>query len=211
LRTLDLDRRHIDLLNVDIESTSHIDAPQPEFKVRIREGKPELILSDAQQYRVIEDAPCLIAQDHIARTHHRYLGSVSSDHEVHKGLGIRTFDLNLTLDCDIPQGHMVNECFVLHHGSAVFGTHITAWMIHAVIDRSTPTASFHRQVPIRGFSDSSIDQHFDRRRTRLAQVDRYMTICLIDGRDIHVHGGPPTGKGEHIVADAKTHSHCCIM
>ena len=139
LGPLNLYRRDVDLGDLDVEFLSHVDALQPEHDVGIGKAEPELVLEKAQQNGVVQDAALLIAHDHVLGSHGLDAGGIAGDHVVDERLGVRADYLDLALDGDVPHGDMIDDGIVLDHGAAVLGTHVAAWVVHAVIDRRQPT------------------------------------------------------------------------
>ena len=203
LRPLDLNRRHVDLGNADIELQADVDAAQPQLEIAIRQREPELVLGDAQQHRIIQYAAGLVAENHVLGMHRRNELGVAGDDVVHEPLGIRPLDLDLPLHGDVPQGNVVHQRVVFHHRAAVLGTHVAARVVDAVVDRRSPAAGLHGKVPVRRLAHPRRNQHFHRGRTGLTQVDRHFAIRLIDAQGLtqlrivdggFCHGKPPTSR-----------------
>ena len=139
LGPLNLYRRDIDLVDLDVELLADVDALQPEHEVGIGDAEPELGVGQAQQHGVVQDAAALVAQDHVLGVHGFDAGGVAGDHVVDERLGVRADNLDLALDGDVPQGDMIDDGIVFDPGAAVLGTHVAARVVHAVIDRRAPT------------------------------------------------------------------------
>ncbi len=187
LRTLQLHRADVDLLDRDVEALAHVDALQPEHQVGVGHAEPELVLRQPQQHRVVEDAARLVAQDHVASPHRRDLGRVPGDHEVDERLGVRALDLDLPLDGDVPHRDMVDQRVVLGVRPTVGVPDVAAGVVDAVVYLGPPAARLHRQVPVRRLADSGADQQLDRGRAGLPEVDRDGPVRLVDGRVVRVH------------------------
>ncbi len=149
LGPLNLHGRHIDFRNGDIESHANVYAPHPQLKITVGERKPELVLGDPQQNRIIDDATLFIAEDDVLATHGLDLGRIPGDHVIHEPLGIRAFDLDLTLNRHVPHGDVVDQRLVLQHGAAVFRANITPGVVHTVVDCRAPAARLIGQMPVR--------------------------------------------------------------
>src|SRR5699024_4221873 len=115
---LNLHRRHINLGDTDVEPAIDIDALEPVGQVRITDRKPELILGQAQQNRIIEDMAFGVAQDDIATVHWLDAGNVTGADIITESFRIRAFDPDLALNRDIPQGDIVDNGFIFHHRTA---------------------------------------------------------------------------------------------
>ncbi|MFB9072082.1 hypothetical protein ACFFX0_13050 [Citricoccus parietis] len=59
-------------------------------------------------------------------------------------------------------------------------------MVHTVVDGGPPAAGLHGQMPIGRFADAGVDQHLDRGRTGLPEVDRDGAVLLVNRGDVGV-------------------------
>ena len=69
--TLNLDRRYVQFVDGNVEFAGGVDPLRPQQQVGVGDAEPELIVGNAQQYRVVDEAAVLVAQDHITALHWR--------------------------------------------------------------------------------------------------------------------------------------------
>src|SRR5699024_9626696 len=91
---LDLHRGYVNFLDVHVESSTNVDALQPQLKVRIGNGEPKFVFCHTQQHRIIENPAAFIAQNHIPCSHHGNLGGVSGDNKIDESFSIGALDLD---------------------------------------------------------------------------------------------------------------------
>ena len=114
--------------------------------------------------------------------------AVAGDDVVGEPLGVRSAHADLALDGDVPQRDVLRQRLVLGRGATVFGPHVAARMVDAVVGRRAPAARFVGQVPVRRFPDAGGDEQFHGRPAALAKVDRHDAVRLIDGMWLMRHG-----------------------
>jgi len=174
LRTLDLNRANVDFVDFDIELAVSIQSLQPSPNVRIGNGEPELVISDTQQYRVVDDAAMLVAQDDVPALAGFQLGmDIACNDHVHKVGRIGPFDLDLPLDGDVPHGHMLGDVLIFLEQTAFFERHVGPRMIDPVVDRVAPAALGVGQMPVGRFANAGRDQDIRVAVARLAQINRH--------------------------------------
>src|SRR5699024_11003 len=144
------------------------------------------ILGNTQQYWIIDDATRFVAQHYIACPHGWNLGCITGNDKVYKCFSIRAFDLDLAFNGDIPQRHMVDQCFVFSRGAAILKPDETPGMVSVVINRCSPAASLHRQMPIGRFAYPRVYQHFYWSWAGLTQIKRNVAVRLVNRGDVSV-------------------------
>ena len=192
---LHLDRRHVDLVDLDVEGLTDLHPLQPQHQIGIRQAEPELVLGDPQQHGIVEDPALLVAEDDVAGAHHRDLRRVPGDHQVDERLGVGALHPDLALDRDVPQRDVVDQRVVLGHGPAVLGPDVAAGVVDAVVDLGPPAPGRHRQVPVRRFADPGRDQHLHGGRAGLPEVYRDDPVGLVDRGLVVI--GQGTGTVRH--------------
>ena len=180
LRPLDLYRRDVDLGDAHVVLETDIESAQPPLEVAVGQREPELVLGHAQQHWVVQHSASLVAEDYVLALHHRDALGAARDHGIDEALGVRPLHLDLPFHGHVPKRDVVHQRVVFHHRAAVFRADVATWMVDAVVHRGAPTAGFHRQVPIGRFTHSRGDQHLNLRRPRLAQIDGYSTVRLVN-------------------------------
>jgi hypothetical protein len=118
-RSLDLHRRHIGFLDVDVEAGERGHALRVEQRVGIGEREPEPVLLETQQHRVVDDPAPPRGEQHVLALADRARGEVTARQEVRELERVRTRDLDASLHGDVPHRHVVQQRPVLGHGVVV--------------------------------------------------------------------------------------------
>ena len=181
LGTLDLDRGHVDLVDLHLVAGLVIHPFGPQQHVGVGDRQPELVLGHAQQHRVVDYAALLVAQNDVASLVHRaLLAQVPGHQQIGKGKRVRALDLDLPLDRDVPQGDVPGEVLVLLDQAALLEGNIGPRMVHVVVDRVGPAAVPFGQVPVRRLPDPRGDEHSGGAVAALPQVDGDMPLRRLD-------------------------------
>ena len=75
--------------------------------------------------------------------HGMNIGCISVGGMINKCLSIRTFNLNLPFNCNVPHSNMIFNCLVLNHCSTIFRFYVSPWMINSIIYCCSPTTCLH--------------------------------------------------------------------
>src|SRR2546422_2531871 len=144
LRALQLEWGHVRLAHADIEAGMDRDALAPEQHVPVGQGEPEVVLSESEQDRVVDDPAIGCRQKHVLALADRTLLHVPRRQELHELESIGAVDLDLSLDADVPQGHVVHEMPVLLHGIRIETGHQ-----HVVVEVVCPNAVLRGATEVR--------------------------------------------------------------
>src|SRR5699024_1365842 len=109
VRALHLDGGDVGLADLHIEAGPIGDTPGPEQDVAVCQGEPEVVLPQPQQHRVVEDPTGLVGEEDVLALAHLTLRQVPGDEQVGEVEGVRTGDLDLPFDTDVPQGDAVQQ------------------------------------------------------------------------------------------------------
>ena len=180
LGPLDLHRADVDLVDLDVHAHTDVDPLQPVEQVGIGEREPELVLCQAQQHRVVEDAAPLVAEDDVLAVHRLDAAGVAGDDVVGEPLRVRSLDADLTLDRDVPERDVMRQRLVLGGGAPVLRPHVAARMVDAIVDRGAPAAGRVRQMPVGRLAHARGDEQLRGGAPALAQVDRNDAVGLVD-------------------------------
>ena len=153
VRALDLHGRDVDLLHRDVHPLRRGDPERVEVHVGVGEREPELVLLDAEQDRVVQDPAVGAGDEHVLALVHRALVEVAGHDHVREVERVRTLDLDLLLDADVPQRHRVHEVPVLRHRIAV-----VARVVRVVVDAVAGHAVLARGVEVRRLADPRVEQ-----------------------------------------------------
>ncbi|MDF2977497.1 MAG: hypothetical protein K0S40_2225 [Actinomycetospora sp.] len=129
LRPLDLHRGDVDLADAHVPAAGVGQARRPEPDVGVGEGEPEAVLLDPEQDRVVDDPAVGRGDEHVLALPDRALREVARDEHVGERERVRAGDLDLALDTDVPEGHVLEQRPVLGDGVAV-----VARVIGVVVD-----------------------------------------------------------------------------
>ena len=95
-------------MDFNVEPAGGVDALRPEQHVRVGDAEPELVVGNAQQDRVVDDAAVLVAEDHIAGLHGgQQAVHITGDDIIDEVGGVGTLDLDLAFDGHIPHADML--------------------------------------------------------------------------------------------------------
>ena len=134
LGTLDLDRRHVDLVDVDIELAGGVDSLGPQEEIGVGDAEPELVVGHSKQHRVVDDAAVLVAEDHVSGLHWEHYGVyVAADQHVHEIRRVRSLYPDLTLDRHVPHADVLGQVLVLCHQPSILGLDVCPWVVHVVV------------------------------------------------------------------------------
>ena len=168
-----LHRTDVDLVDPHVHAQADVDALQPEQQVGVGQREPELILGQAQQHRVVEDAAALVAQDHVLAVHRRDAGGVARNGVVDEPFRVRSLHADLPFHRHVPHGDVVGQRLVLGGRAAIFRAHVaraggrcgcTPWRAQQ--------PALVRQVPVGRLAHAGGDQQLGGGAPALAQVDR---------------------------------------
>ena len=114
LGALNLDRRHVHLVDVHVELAGRVDSLGPKKHVGVGDAEPELVVGHSKQHRVVDDAAVLIAEDDVPGLHRGQQGvHVAGDQHVHQIRGIGALYPDLAFDGHVPHADMLGEVLVL--------------------------------------------------------------------------------------------------
>ena len=187
LRALDLHRTDVDLVDLDIHAHADVDPLQPVQQVGVGEREPELVLRQAQQHRIVEDAAPFVAEDDVLGVQGLDAGRVAGDDVVGEPLRVRSLDADLPLDRDVPERDVMGQRLMLGRRAAVLGPDVAARVVDAVVHRGAPAARRVRQVPVGRLAHAGGDEQLGRSAAALAQVDRDDAVGLVDALRLRAH------------------------
>ncbi len=129
LRTLHLHRADVGLPDLDVVAEPVGDAACPQQDVAVGQREPEMVLRQAQQHRVVEDATCLVGEEDVLALADLALGEVAGHQQVGEVERVGSGDLDLPLHAGVPEGDAGEQ-------RPVLGDRVTVvpWMVGPVVD-----------------------------------------------------------------------------
>src|SRR3990172_3245037 len=106
---LNLQGRDVGLPNLHVKAGVVGDPLGPEQHVAVGEGQPEMVLTQAKEHGVVDDAAVLGGNHHVLALSHSALREIPWSEKICKGETIRAGDFDLTLDTDIPHRDVIEE------------------------------------------------------------------------------------------------------
>jgi len=150
---LDLDRRHIDLLDGDVHPLGGGDPHRVEVHVRVGEREPELVLLDPEQHGVVQDPAVRARDENVLGLVDGTLVEVARHDHVRQIERVLALDLDLLLDADVPERHPVHQVPVLGDGVAVVPR-----VVGVVVDAVARDAVAARRVEVGRLADPRVEQ-----------------------------------------------------
>ena len=123
-------------------------ALRPEQDVAVRQRDPEVVLGQAQQDRVVQDAALGIGDQDVLALPDRHLRQVARGQHLDEGRGIGAGDLDLALDADVAQDRVVDQV-----PEVLLRVAEVPRDIHVIIHRKPLCAPTHGGVEIGRFPD----------------------------------------------------------
>src|SRR6267143_4041682 len=105
------------------------DALRPEQRVRVRKTQPESVLLEADQHGVVDDPARLIRDHDVLALPHLAFREVPWRDRLCELQAVFAADLDLSLDADVPQRHMVDEMQIL-----LERIRVKAGEVHVIVD-----------------------------------------------------------------------------
>src|SRR5256712_12780974 len=182
-RALDLHRRNIRFAKLDVEVRVVGDPFGPEEHVAVRGGKPEPVLLESREDRVVDETALLVRQDDVLRLAHLARAEVAGRQVLHELVPVGPADLHLSFASHVPDGHVIHEMPVF-----LDGIREVAWNVHLVV-QVVPVATRalcgieERRLPVPGteierclsaFDDHATSPRLQRNAERLfdARLER---------------------------------------
>ena len=135
-------------MDFNVHPRKNCNALRPQKDIAVRQRNPEIVLGQAQQDRVIQNAPLGVGNQDIFALPHRHLGQVARRQHLHELCSIWTGDLYLPLNGHITQDRLIHEV-----PKVLFRVAKIARNIHMIINRKTLRAPPNGGVKEWGFSD----------------------------------------------------------
>jgi hypothetical protein len=89
------------------------DALGVEQQIAVRARQPEVLLAQAQQHGIVDDAAVLGGDQHVFALPHAALAQVARRQQAGKTEGVRAGDFGVPLHGHVPQSHLVQQVPVL--------------------------------------------------------------------------------------------------
>ena len=120
LRLRALERADVDVRLEDfhVEAASGREALQPEQHAGVRDGDPEAVLGPAQDHRIVDDAPRLVAERSVDALPDPARRHVPRGGELHQSKRVGSPDLDLALARHVPELHVLAKVPVVFLGGA---------------------------------------------------------------------------------------------
>jgi hypothetical protein len=153
---LDLDRRHVGLPDLYVHARGRGHPFGPQQHVAVGHGEPEVVLTQPQQHRVVDDAAVHVGVERELALLDGALVQIARGEHVGELEGVGAGDLHLPLDGHVPHGYVVHQLPVLDHHVVIM-----PGMVLAVADRVGLYAVTLVGVEERGLADPGV--HVDPR------------------------------------------------
>ena len=101
--------------------------------------------------------------------------NVAGDQQVDEVGRVRAFDLDLTLDGNVPHADVLGEVPVLRQEAAILGAEVRAGVVRVVVGRVRPASRRLREMPPRRLPDAGGYEHPGVAVPALSEVDRHLT------------------------------------
>ena len=111
--TLNLHWRDVRFADLHVEPGVDRDPLSPEKYIAVGQREPEVVLAEAKQHRVVDDASIFGRDDHVLALPYGALRQISRGEHVGERKGVRTADLDLALDADVPDRDAVQQLPIL--------------------------------------------------------------------------------------------------
>ena len=113
LRALDLERRHVGLADLHVQTGERLHAERVQQRVGVREREPEAILPQPEEDRIVDDPAVGGAEHDVLALPDLARRQVARGQELRESGGVRTRDLDLSLHGDVPESHVLQQVPVL--------------------------------------------------------------------------------------------------
>ena len=143
LRALQLQRRNVRFADLNIHARVHGHALRPKQDVAVRQRDPKVVLSEAQQDRIVQDAAVRICDQDVLALPHGHLGQVARCQHLHEPRSVGSGDLHLPLDRHVAEDRIVHEV-----PEILLRVAEIARDIHVVVDRKALCAPTHSSIEI---------------------------------------------------------------
>ena len=168
IRSLDLQRGDVGLDDLHAESRAQRDPARPQQHVAVGKRQPEVVLTESQQHGIVDDLARGAGDRDVLALANRAPAEVARGEHVGEREGVTAGDLDLSLDGDVPERHVVDEVPVL-----CFEVVEADGEEHVVVDRVSPRPPSLRGVEEWGAAEArtSLDEtHVERHRALEREV-----------------------------------------
>src|ERR671918_1144939 len=176
LRPLDLERRGVDLPDLNVQAGVRGQAERVEEDVGVGQGEPERVLVDPEHHRIVQDPPVRRGDQHVLALPDLTRRQVSARQELGEPGAVRAGHLDVALDRHVPQCHVFEEVPVL-----LLEVAVVCREQRVVVHGEPP-----RPVSLSGLEVRTSAQ--PRSTLNLAHVERHVTSSSERGR----HDSPTT-------------------